>query len=322
MRILVTGGAGFIGTNLCTRLVEQGHHVYCLDCHFSDRPHLDHLLHHPRVYRIHHDVIEPIKLKVDQIYHLACPASPVHYQKNPIWTFQTAVWGTKNMLDLAKDLNIPILQASTSEIYGDPIQHPQREDYWGNVNPIGFRSCYDEGKRAAETLCIEYFRLYQVPIRVIRIFNTYGPYMDHEDGRVIPNFISQALFDLPLKIYGEGNQTRSFQYIDDLLDGMQLMINNQQAFTGPVNLGNPGEFTIMELANLILELTGSKSLIDYSPLPPDDPVRRKPDISLAKKMLHWEPKVLLRTGLVKTIEYFSDFLNKPIQDKSYQLLTQ
>lgn len=320
MRILVTGGAGFIGSNLCFYLLQQGHQVYCLDCHFpSHKPHLAHLASHANFHVIEHNVIDPFRIDVDQIYHLACPASPKHYQQDPIHTFQTAVWGTKNMLDLVKELNIPLLHASTSEIYGDPLQHPQNEMYWGNVNPLGIRSCYNEGKRGAESLCMDYFRVYRIPIRIVRIFNTYGPYMDIEDGRVIPNFIKKALFNQPLEIYGNGQQTRSFQYIDDLIRGLHLMINHSQDEIEPVNLGNPIEFTINDLAQFIIQLTQSKSVIHYLPPLADDPYRRRPDITRAQHQLHWDPVVSLQTGLSHTINYFRQLLHPATQVNRYNV---
>jgi UDP-glucuronate decarboxylase len=304
-RILVTGGAGFLGSALCERLVEQGHDVICLDNLFtSQKDNIAHLLHRPNFEFIRHDIVHPIWLEVDEIYNLACPASPPHYQYNPIKTMKTSVLGSINMLGLAKRARAKILQASTSEVYGEPKMHPQSEDYWGNVNPIGIRSCYDEGKRAAETLFFDYHRQNKVNIRVVRIFNTYGPRMHPYDGRVVSNFIVQALTGQDLTIYGDGNQTRSFCYRDDLIDGILRMMNGPDSFIGPVNLGNPDEFTMNELARLVLELTGSKSRIVYLPRPADDPSQRRPDITLAKKQLGWEPKVPLKEGLIKTIEYF------------------
>jgi UDP-glucuronate decarboxylase len=299
-KVLITGGAGFIGSHLSEKLLEKGEEVFCLDCNL---PSLNHLLNSPFFHIIKHDVINPIQIEVDQIYHLACPASPIHYQKDPIRTLQTAVWGTKNILDLANDLKIPILIASTSEVYGDPLVHPQTEDYWGHVNPIGVRSCYNEGKRAAEALSMDYKRIHNVNVKIVRIFNTYGPYMSPDDGRVIPNFILNALFDQPLQIYGSGSQTRSFQYVEDLIRGMQLMINHP-SFTGPVNLGNPEEYSVLELAELIIDLTSSKSEIQYLNASADDPQRRCPNIALAKQNLNWEPKVSVKEGLSKTIQYF------------------
>jgi UDP-glucuronate decarboxylase len=304
-RILVTGGAGFVGSHLCDRLVEQGHDVICLDNLFtSQKINIAHLLNRPNFEFIRHDVVHPIWLEVDEIYNLACPASPPHYQYNPIKTMKTSVVGSINMLGLAKRAKAKILQASTSEIYGEPKVHPQPETYWGNVNPIGIRSCYDEGKRAAETLFFDYHRQNRVNIRVIRIFNTYGPRMHPFDGRVVSNFIVQAITGQDITLYGDGSQTRSFGYVDDLVDGMMAMMNGPDTFVGPVNIGNPGEFTVLELAKQVIELTGSKSKIVHLPRPSDDPSQRRPDISLAKKHLNWEPKVPLRDGLLKTIAYF------------------
>src|SRR5688500_5175165 len=313
-RILVTGGAGFLGSHLCDRLVAQGHDVICLDNFFTSQKNtVAHLLDRPNFELIRHDVIEPIYLEVDEIYNMACPASPPHYQYNPVKTLKTSVLGAINMLGLAKRTRAKILQASTSEIYGEPSVHPQPESYWGNVNPIGIRSCYDEGKRCAETLFFDYHRSNKVNIRVIRIFNTYGPRMHPYDGRVVSNFIVQAITGQDLTIYGDGKQTRSFCYVDDLVDGIMAMMNGPDSFVGPVNLGNPGEFTINELAKLVLELTGSKSKIVHLPRPKDDPTQRRPDNSLAKRMLNWEPKVPLRDGLAKTIEFF-----KSIDLKQYR----
>jgi UDP-glucuronate decarboxylase len=306
-RILVTGGAGFVGSHLCDRLVAQGHDVICLDNFFTSQKHnITHLLGHKNFELIRHDVVHPIWLEVDEIYNLACPASPPHYQYNPVKTMKTSVMGAINMLGLAKRTRAKILQASTSEIYGEPKVHPQQETYWGNVNPIGIRSCYDEGKRAAETLFFDYHRQNKVNIRVIRIFNTYGPRMHPYDGRVVSNFIVQAITGQDITLYGDGSQTRSFGYVDDLVEGMMLMMNGADSFVGPVNIGNPGEFTVLELAKLVIELTGSKSKIVHLPRPADDPSQRRPDISLAKKHLNWEPKVSLRDGLLKTIEYFKN----------------
>ncbi len=306
--ILVTGGAGFIGTNLCRYLLNQGHHIICLDNLYSGREsNISDLKSNPNFKFIHHDITKPIELtEISQIYNLACPASPPAYQKNPIQTWKSSVFGIYNILELSRrNGNIPILHSSTSEIYGDSLQHPQKETYWGNVNPIGIRSCYDEGKRAAESLIFDYYRTYQLPIRVIRIFNTYGPFMDPLDGRVISNFIIQTLQNENITIYGDGFQTRSFQYIDDLIVGMDKMMNNNKNFIGPVNLGNPNEFTIRDLANIIKKIIPqSTSQIAKKELPPDDPKQRCPDISLAKKILQWEPKISLETGIIKTIEYF------------------
>ena len=311
-RILVTGGAGFIGSHLCERLLSDGNEVICLDNYFTgSKRNIIHLLENPYFELVRHDVTEPYYIEVDEIYNLACPASPVHYQFNPIKTIKTSVMGAINMLGLAKRIKAKILQASTSEIYGDPEIHPQPEDYWGNVNPIGIRSCYDEGKRCAETLFMDYHNQNRVKIKIIRIFNTYGPRMHPNDGRVVSNFIVQALKNEPITIYGEGNQTRSFQYVDDLVEGMIRMMNTPDDITGPVNIGNPGEFTIRELAEIILRMTGSRSELTYSPLPKDDPTQRKPDIALAKKLLNnWEPRIKLEEGLKKTIEYFDALLKE------------
>ncbi len=305
---LVTGGAGFIGSHLCEVLLERGEEVLCLDNFFTGRKkNIVHLLGHPRFEIIRHDITEPIFLEVDRIYNFACPASPFHYQFNPVKTIKTNVMGALNMLGLAKRVKARILQASTSEVYGDPAVHPQTEGYWGNVNPIGKRSCYDEGKRVAETLFFDYHRQNKVDIRVIRIFNTYGPRMLINDGRVVSNFIVQALRKEPITVFGEGSQTRSFCYISDLIEGILRMMDCD-GFTGPVNLGNPGEFTILELAEQIRELTGSPSEIVFKSLPENDPCRRKPDITLAKEKLNWEPKIPLREGLKHTIEYFSKII--------------
>jgi UDP-glucuronate decarboxylase len=304
MRILVTGGAGFLGSHLCDRLVTGGRDVVCLDNFFTGtKANVAHLLPNPRFELIRHDIIDPFKFEVDQIYNLACPASPPHYQYNPIKTIKTSVLGAINCLGLAKRVRARVFQASTSEIYGDPAVHPQTESYWGNVNTIGRRSCYDEGKRCAETLFFDYHREHDVAIRVVRIFNTYGPRMHPNDGRVVSNFIVQALRGDPITLYGDGQQTRSFCYVDDLIDGFLRMMN-QDEFIGPVNLGNPGEFTMLELAEKVLQLTRSKSKIVHKPLPSDDPKQRQPDISLAKKQLKWEPTVDLAAGLKKTIAYF------------------
>jgi UDP-glucuronate decarboxylase len=309
-RILVTGGAGFIGSNLCDRLVKEGHDVICADNFFTgSKKNIRHLLDYDNFELIRHDVVNELYVEVDQIYNLACPASPPHYQYNPIKTAKTSVFGALNMLGLAKRVNGRILQASTSEVYGDPEVHPQPESYRGNVNPIGIRSCYDEGKRMAETLFFDYNRQHNVDIKVIRIFNTYGPNMNPNDGRVVSNFIVQALKGDDITIYGDGKQTRSFCYADDLIEGMVRMMNSRDGFTGPVNLGNPGEFTMLELADMVIELTGSKSKIVFKPLPADDPTQRKPIIDLAKKELDWEPKIPLREGLIKTIEYFKNVID-------------
>jgi UDP-glucuronate decarboxylase len=308
IRSLVTGGSGFIGSHLCERLLNDGHEVICLDNFFSsEKSNIEHLLDNKAFELVRHDITDPIFVEVDQIYNLACPASPVHYQYNPVKTTKTSVMGTINMLGLAKRVNARILQASTSEIYGDPAEHPQKETYWGNVNTIGPRSCYDEGKRVAETLMFDYYRQSKVDIRVVRIFNTYGPRMHPKDGRVVSNFIIQALTGTDITIYGDGSQTRSFCYVDDLINAIIAMIK-QENFIGPVNLGNPYEFTIKELAEKVIALSGSKSKICYKPLPQDDPKQRKPDISLAKKELSWEPKIQLDEGLKKTIEYFRKFI--------------
>lgn len=304
-KILVTGGAGFVGSHLCERLLNEGNEVYCLDNYFTgQKQNVVHLLKNPYFEMIRHDVTEPIFLETDEIYNLACPASPVHYQYNPIKTMKTSVMGAINMLGLAKRVNAKILQASTSEVYGDPLVHPQPESYWGHVNPIGERACYDEGKRSAETLFLNYHKQNNLNIKIIRIFNTYGPKMHPNDGRVVSNFIVQALQNHDITVYGEGNQTRSFQYVDDLIEGMIRLMNSKDGFTGPVNVGNPNEFTILELAQKVIELTGSKSKIIYKPLPSDDPMQRQPDISLAKKELDWSPKVNLEEGLIKTIDFF------------------
>lgn len=306
--ILVTGGAGFIGSHLCDKLLEQGNHVICLDNFFTgSRKNVTHLLGNPEFELIRHDIIEPIILEVDQIYNLACPASPIHYQYNAIKTIKTNVLGVTNMLDLADETKARILQASTSEVYGDPIVHPQKETYWGNVNPIGVRSCYDEGKRVAETLMMDYHRQHNVDIRIIRIFNTYGPRMAQNDGRVVSNFIIQALKNEDITIYGDGSQTRSFCYVDDLVRGMITLMNTED-FMGPVNVGNDGEYTILDLAKMIIELTNSSSKIVFKPLPSDDPCQRKPDLSLAKEKLNYTPTVHVKDGLMKTIEYFSEVI--------------
>jgi UDP-glucuronate decarboxylase len=304
-RVLVTGGAGFIGSHLCERLLNDGNEVICLDNFFTgSKMNIIQLLPHPYFELVRHDVTSPFFAEVDEIYNLACPASPVNYQYNPIKTIKTSVMGAINMLGLAKRVKAKILQASTSEVYGDPQVHPQIESYWGHVNPVGIRSCYDEGKRCAETLFMDYHNQNKVRIKIIRIFNTYGPRMFQDDGRVVSNFIVQALKGENLSIYGNGSQTRSFQYIDDLIEAMIRMMNSPEDFTGPVNIGNPGEFTILELAEKVLKLTGSSSKINYFPLPSDDPLHRQPDIQLAMKMLNWEPKIELEEGLMRTIAYF------------------
>lgn len=310
-RILVTGGAGFLGSHLCDRLIDQGHEVICLDNFYTgQRRNIHHLLNEPKFEVIRHDVTHPIYLEVDQIYNLACPASPIHYQNDPVQTTKTSVHGAINMLGLAKRLKARILQASTSEVYGDPEIHPQPENYWGNVNPIGIRSCYDEGKRCAETLFFDYHRQHNLQIKVMRIFNTYGPRMHPHDGRVVSNFIVQALQGQDLTVYGNGEQTRSFCYVDDLIDGMMRLMVSPADLTGPVNIGNPIEFTMMELAENVLRLTGSSSRIRHEPLPQDDPRQRKPEIALAQSALGWTPKVQLADGLKETIAYFRTILDR------------
>lgn len=306
-RILVTGGAGFLGSHLCDRLVEEGHDVLCLDNFFTgSKRNISHLLKEPRFELIRHDLVQPIFLEADEIYNLACPASPIHYQYNPVKTVKTSVMGSIHMLGLAKRVKAKILQASTSEIYGDPTVHPQREDYWGNVNTIGLRSCYDEGKRCAETLFFDYHRQNKVNIRVVRIFNTYGPRMHPNDGRVVSNFIVQALQNQDITVYGDGRQTRSFCYVDDMIEGIIRMMNGPDDFIGPVNLGNPHEFSMLELAETVVRMIGSASKIVFQPLPQDDPLQRKPDITLAQERLKWEPGIDLQEGLKRTIEYFRD----------------
>jgi UDP-glucuronate decarboxylase len=309
-RILVTGGAGFIGSHLCERLLNEGNEVICLDNYFTgSKKNVIHLIDNPYFELIRHDVTHPFFIEVDEIYNLACPASPVHYQYNGIKTIKTSVMGAINMLGLAKRIRAKVLQASTSEVYGDPSIHPQPESYWGNVNPIGIRSCYDEGKRCAESLFMNYHQQNNVNIKIIRIFNTYGPRMHPKDGRVVSNFIVQALQNQDITIFGDGHQTRSFQYVDDLIEGMIRMMNTGDDFQGPVNIGNPHEFSMLELAEKVIKLTNSRSKIVYLPLPADDPTQRQPDITLARKMLgNWEPKVQLDEGLVKTIEYFDTIL--------------
>ena len=305
MRVLVTGGAGFLGSHLCDRLIEEGHEVLCADNFFTGhRRNVEHLLDHHRFELVRHDVTFPLYVEVDWIFNLACPASPIHYQYNPVQTTKTSVHGAINMLGLAKRVRGRILQASTSEVYGDPEQHPQTESYWGHVNPIGSRACYDEGKRCAETLFFDYQRQYDLDIKVVRIFNTYGPRMDAGDGRVVSNFIVQALDAKDLTIYGKGDQTRSFCFVDDLIEGMMRMMKTERGFAGPVNLGNPEEFTMLQLAELVLRLTRSSARLVYHPLPADDPRQRQPDISLAVEKLNWRPSVALEDGLLKTIEYF------------------
>ncbi|MEL6830511.1 MAG: UDP-glucuronic acid decarboxylase family protein [Pseudomonadota bacterium] len=310
-RILITGGAGFIGSHICERLLERGDDVLCLDNFFTgEKRNVAHLLDHSSFELERHDVTFPLFVEVDQIYNMACPASPVHYQFDPVQTTKTSVHGAINMLGLAKRTKARILQASTSEVYGDPSVHPQTEDYWGNVNPIGPRSCYDEGKRCAETLFFDYHRQHQLEIKVARIFNTYGPRMHPNDGRVVSNFIVQALRGEDITLYGDGSQTRSFCYVDDLVEGLIRLMDSKGEVIGPINLGNPGEFTIRELAELVIELTGSKSQLAYKPLPQDDPKQRQPNITLAKDNLDWEPKVPLKEGLGRTITYFDDLLQK------------
>jgi len=308
-RILVTGGAGFLGSHLCERLLEAGHDVLCVDNFFTGtRRNVTHLLDHKSFELLRHDVTFPLYVEVDEIYNLACPASPIHYQHDPVQTTKTAVLGAINMLGLAKRLKVRILQASTSEVYGDPTVHPQPEEYWGNVNPVGSRSCYDEGKRCAETLFFDYIRQHRMPAKVVRIFNTYGPRMHPNDGRVVSNFVVQALKGGDITIYGDGDQTRSFCYVDDLIEAMLRMMATPADQHGPINIGNPVEFTILELAQLVIELVGSRSKIVWKPLPSDDPRQRKPDISKAREVLGWEPKCALRDGLVKTIDYFDGLL--------------
>jgi UDP-glucuronate decarboxylase len=309
-RILVTGGAGFIGSNLCARLVGEGNDVICLDNYYSGRKeNVWHLIGKPNFEMVRHDICNPFWAEVDEIYNLACPASPIYYQNAPIHTMKTSFFGAYNMLGLARRTGCKILQASTSEVYGDPAVNPQPESYWGHVNPIGVRSCYDEGKRAAETLFFDYHRLHRVRIKVIRIFNTYGPKMAMNDGRVVSNFVCQALKNEDITIYGDGRQTRSFQYIDDLIDGMMKVMASDDDFTGPVNLGNPGEFTMLELAEKIIQKTGASSKIVFRPLPNDDPRQRKPDITLAKSKFGWEPKISLDEGLERMIDYFRGVLS-------------
>ena len=310
-RVLVTGGAGFLGSHLCERLLNNGHEVLCVDNFFSGtRGNITHLLGNPNMELMRHDVTFPLYVEVDEIFNLACPASPIHYQFDPVQTTKTSVIGAINMLGLAKRVKARILQTSTSEVYGDPTVHPQTEEYWGNVNPIGRRSCYDEGKRCAETLFFDYRRQHNMPIKVVRIFNTYGPRMRPEDGRVVSNFIVQALRGQEITIYGEGTQTRSFCYVEDLVEAIVRMMGTSSDVTGPINVGNPHEFTIRELAELIVEMTGTKSKIRFEPLPSDDPRQRQPDISMAKSILKWEPKTQLREGLTKTIAYFENILGK------------
>ena len=310
-RILVSGGAGFIGSHLCTRLVNEGNDVICLDNYYTgSKENIWHLIGRPNFELVRHDVINPYWAEVDEIYNLACPASPIHYQHDPIQTTKTAVVGSMNLLGLAKRTHAKILQASTSEVYGDPAVHPQTEEYWGNVNCVGVRSCYDEGKRCAETLFMDYYRRHGVRIKIIRIFNTYGPRMLAYDGRVVSNFIVPALKNENITIYGDGQQTRSFQYVDDLIEGMVRMMATEDSFTGPVNIGSPREFTILELAELVIKMTGSQSKIVFEPLPHDDPRQRKPDITLAKTKLNWEPTIRLEQGLLPMIEYFKTIIDR------------
>lgn len=308
-QVLVTGGAGFLGSHLCDRLIEAGHDILCVDNFFTgSKDNVRHLIGHPRFELMRHDVCFPLYVEVDRIFNLACPASPVHYQHDPVQTTKTSVHGAINMLGLAKRTGARILQASTSEVYGDPSVHPQPEGYWGNVNPIGLRSCYDEGKRCAETLFFDYHRQHGVEIKVMRIFNTYGPRMHPNDGRVVSNFIVQALKGEDITIYGDGRQTRSFCYVDDLIAGMLALMESPSAFTGPINIGNPGEFSMLELAQAVIRLTGSRSKIVFRPLPSDDPKQRRPDISLANSQLGWAPSINLETGLARTIEYFKSMI--------------
>jgi UDP-glucuronate decarboxylase len=320
-RILVTGGAGFLGSHLCERLLAAGHQVLCVDNFFTGTKHnIEHLLDHSGFELMRHDVTFPLYVEVDQIYNLACPASPVHYQHDPVQTTKTSVHGAINMLGLAKRLGARIFQASTSEVYGDPDAHPQPESYWGKVNPIGVRSCYDEGKRCAETLFFDYHRQHAVDIRVARIFNTYGPRMHPNDGRVVSNFIVQALRGKPITIYGEGSQTRSFCYVDDLIEGLHRFMEAEPGTPGPMNIGNPGEFTIRELAELVIELTGSRSTLAFAPLPSDDPLQRRPDITMARQLIDWEPKVQLEEGLKKTIAFFDELLSRQADRDRRRLL--
>ena len=318
--IVVTGGAGFLGSYLCERLVESGNDVLCVDNFFTgNKDNIAHLLGKKNFELLRHDVTFPLYVEASKIFNFACPASPIHYQFDPVQTTKTSVHGAINMLGLAKRTRAKILQASTSEIYGDPIEHPQREDHWGNVNPIGPRSCYDEGKRCAETLFFDYRRQFGMPVKVVRIFNTYGPRMRPDDGRVVSNFIVQALRGDPITIYGDGMQTRSFCYVDDLIDGILAMMDTHENVTGPVNLGNPNEFTMLELAKVIIDETGSKSKLEFRPLPQDDPKQRKPDISLAKRTLNWEPQTPLRDGIRKTAAYFEKVLAENPEASAYSL---
>jgi len=318
-RTLVTGGAGFLGSHLCEKLLNQGNEVICLDnCYTGSKTNISHLMDHPRFEFMRHDVTFPLYVEIDDIYNLACPASPIHYQLDPVQTTKTSVHGAINMLGLAKRTGAKILQASTSEVYGTPKVHPQQESYWGNVNPIGTRSCYDEGKRCAETLFFDYRRQHNLPIKVVRIFNTYGPRMHPNDGRVVSNFIMQALQNEPITVYGEGSQTRSFCYVDDMVDAFVQMMATDHDVTGPVNLGNPHEITIRELAVTIISLTNSRSEVIYNPLPSDDPIQRKPDISRAKELLNWEPTIQLEKGLLKTIHYFENLITNRESPSSAQ----
>jgi len=320
---LVTGGAGFLGSHLCEQLLERGHNVLCVDNFFTGtRRNVEHLIGHPRFELMRHDVTFPLYVEIDQIYNLACPASPVHYQHDPVQTTKTSVHGAINMLGLAKRVKAKILQASTSEVYGDPQVHPQREDYWGHVNPNGIRSCYDEGKRCAETLFFDYHRQHRLRIKVLRIFNTYGPRMHPNDGRVVSNFIVQALGGQPITLYGEGLQTRSFCYVDDLVEGAMRLMNTPDDVTGPINVGNPVEITIRELAETVLRLTGSRSPLVYRPLPHDDPMQRCPDITRARTLLEWEPRVQLEQGLARTIEYFDRLLARPPSKPAVRALAE
>jgi UDP-glucuronate decarboxylase len=322
-RILVTGGAGFLGSHLCERLLNNGHEVLCVDNFFSSmRRNITHLLDNPNMELMRHDVTFPLYVEVDEIFNLACPASPIHYQFDPVQTTKTSVIGAINMLGLAKRVKAKILQTSTSEVYGDPAVHPQTEEYWGNVNPIGQRSCYDEGKRCAETLFFDYRRQHNMPIKVVRIFNTYGPRMHPNDGRVVSNFIVQALRGKEITIYGKGTQTRSFCYVDDLVEAILRMMETPSDVTGPINIGNPHEFTIRELAELVIEMIGAKSKLRFEPLPSDDPRQRQPDISMAKSILKWEPKIGLREGLAKTIAYFDNILGKEGSDERGRLYSR
>ena len=318
-RVLVTGGAGFLGSHLCERLINDGHDVICLDNFFTgSKDNIAHLLSNPFFEVMRHDVTFPLYIEIDEIYNLACPASPTHYQYDPVQTTKTSVHGAINMLGLAKRTRAKIFQASTSEVYGDPLIHPQPESYWGNVNPIGTRSCYDEGKRCAETLFFDYYRQHQLKIKVARIFNTYGPRMQPGDGRVVSNFIVQALKNEPVTIYGEGNQTRSFCYVDDLIEAFIRFMGTENEITGPINLGNPNEFTILELAKTVIQMTGSKSELKLLPLPSDDPKQRQPDISLAQNTLGWQPQVALRDGLARTIPYFQELIQKDVKVHTWQ----